>query len=344
MVERTFLAFDSESLIVDSSSNSGLVGNPIINNSDTPNGTVFTHSSGFGTTVTLDDTSRGGGRGRFNDDDRAAHTIVDGGGIVSDGANVESESRIDLRALDASGNPTGRTITIYVFSQGGDFNDIWGFAARSPLQDGVSYIKVSGSNDGTSVYRQYITCFADGTLIDTPHGSVPVDSLKVGDEVWTYSNGPLPLRWVASTTVNGVDRFAPVHLSAGALGNTSDLRVSQQHRILIADALAEFHFGAAEVLVAAKHLCGLPGIRLDPCEQITYTHVMFDSHQIVRSGGLLSESFFFADHSVQPLDQAARAELQALFPDGRAGYDRFGDTAAPTLNGREASLLRELIQ
>ena len=173
MVLRSFFAFDSDSLVVDSSSNAAIVGNPIINNSSTPNGTVFTYSSGGGTTVTLDDT--GGSRNRFEDDDPGDHVITDGGGIVANGAQVEAESIIELRALNSAGDPVGPIITITVFSQGGNFSDVWGFSSDTALQDGVSYIKTGGSNTGTSRYNSFITCFGPGTLIQTPGGDMAID-------------------------------------------------------------------------------------------------------------------------------------------------------------------------
>ena len=139
MVARSFFAIDNNNLIVDSSSNGSIVGNPVINNSDTPNGTVFTYSAGGGTTVTIDDT--GGDPDIFEDDNTAGHSVTDGGGIVSNGTPVEAESLIFVRALDINGNPTGPTITITVFSQNGVTGNVWGFSPDIELQDGVQYEK-----------------------------------------------------------------------------------------------------------------------------------------------------------------------------------------------------------
>lgn len=339
MVQRTFLAFDSESLVVDSSPNGSLVGNPIINNSDTPNQTVFTYQSGSGELVTLDDTDGGNAQNRFDDDDRFDHQILDGAGLVEDGTFVESESRIDLRALDANGNPTGPTINIYVLSKDGDFTDVWGFAALAPLEDGVQYVKVSGSNNGTSFYSDYITCFAAGTMIQTAQGARAVENLRPGDEVWTFEDGLQPVLWSACSRVVGLGRFAPVHIAAGSLGNSEDLLVSQQHRICVENAMAELFFGQASVLVAAKHLCGLPGIDIRPCPEITYAHFMFDRHRLVRAAGVLSESFFLSENSVVSVDEAARVELRAIFSDKFHTFDRYGSTAVPTLTAREAKVL-----
>ncbi len=338
MVLRSFVAFDNDSLIVTSSNNGGIVGNPIVNNSSTPNGTVFQYTAGSGTEVELNDT--GGGFGNFNDDNAANHVITDGGGIVADGTGVESESIIEVRALNSMGNPTGPRISIYVFSQNGNFSDVWGYATSAPLQDGVSYVKVDGTNSGTSGYENYITCFAEGTLIDTADGPIPVQDITVGQAVWTRESGDLPVRWVSTTDVSGQGAFAPVCFAPGAIGNDAELLVSQQHRVWVENAMAELLFGEREVLVAAKHLCGIPGVDLSPQERISYTHFMFDSHQIVRANGALMESFFYADSAVGALERAQREELKSIFPAVQNRYEQFGATVTMTLNAREAAALR----
>lgn len=338
MVIRTFIAFDSASLVVQSSSNGGIVGNPVINNSSTPNGTVFDYTGGNAAEVSLDDT--GGGSGRFNDDQPGNHVITNGNGLVANGTAVESESIIRIRALDDNGNQTGPTINVYVFSQNGNFADVWGFATSELLQDGTSYVKTGGNNAGTSRYNNYVTCFAEGTRIATADGEIPVEDIKVGQELWTLNKGNLPVRWVAGTTVTGQGAFAPVVFEAGVIGNDAPLIVSQQHRIWIKNAMAELLFGKSEVLVAAKHMVGVPGVRLDPRQTVAYTHFMFDSHQIVRANGALTESFFYGETALGTLEATQRAELDALFPILGSGFDSFGVTATMTLNGREAAALR----
>ncbi len=337
MVERVFFAQDNESLVVTSSSNGSIVGNGIINNSDTPNGTVFEYSSGMGTTITLDDTFD---VDVFNDDDTANHTIIDGGGIVANGQGVESESVITVRALDAGGNPTGPEIDIYVFSQGGVTQDVWGYASSAPLQDGVSYVKVSGSNLGASDYADYITCFGEGTLIRTEVGDLPVEDLRVGTKVWTRDAGFQEVLWIGHTEVAAKGAYAPVVIEAGAIGNSGTLVVSQQHRVLIDVPATEMLFGQAEVLVAAKHLCGMPGVSIRESGTVRYTHFMFDRHHIVQSNGALTESFFLTKNSVSTLSSSQRSEILSLFPALQNADAGFDCTAAMTIGSGAASVLR----
>lgn len=342
MVQRSFFAIDSANMVIDSSSNGGIVGGPIINNSDTPNGTIYTYSAGGGTTVTLDDV--GGNTATFDDDDENNHTIIDGGGIVANGNGVEAESIIEVRALDDLGNPTGPVITLSVFSQNGVTGSVWGFSSDTDLVHGVSYIKTGGSNIGDSDYDTFITCFGPGTDILTRSGNVPADQISPGDLVWTLNDGFQPVRWTGRSTVDAQGAFAPVVFAPGSIGNSKELVVSQEHRIHLRDCGAELLFGASEILVAAKHLCGLPGVALRPGGPITYVHFMFDKHQIVSANAVESESFFLSDLSISGVEAAQRRELLALFPCLKTGMGQFGSMEAMPLRAFEATVLREYLR
>ena len=338
MVLRSFFAQDSDGLVIAPGSPSGTPGDPIINNSDTPNGTIFTYSGGFGTTVTLNDTS--GGADAFNDDQTFGHVITNGGGIVANGTPVESESIITVRALDTNGNPTGPEIDIYVFSQNGITSDVWGFATSAPLTPGTSYVKTTGSNAGTSDYADYITCFGSGTLIETADGEVEVQNLRQGQRVWTRDGGLQPILWIATTEVHGRGPFAPVVIEAGAIGNTQELVVSQQHRVLVTSPVTDMLFATPEVFVAAKHLCGLSGVSIQETERVTYTHFMFDRHHIVRSNGALTESYYYSDAAKRAFSSPQRAEILSLFPSVGHAQKAFRHTAVTTIGARDASVLR----
>ena len=336
MVARIIVAFDNEGLVVQSSSNAGIVGDPIRNNSDTPNGTTFLFSGGFAETIILDDTA--GDPDTFEDDLSAGHTIIDGGTVVANGTGVEAESIIELRELDVNGLPTGPTITVTVFSQGGDFSDVWAFSTDTQLVPGTFYIKTDGSNAGSSDYVDFVTCFGPGTLIQTPRGQTLIDDISPGDLVWTKNSGPMPVRWVGRTTIQGTGAFAPVVISPGAIGNDHELIVSQEHRMYFDNPLVSYLFGSDDMLVAAKHLCHLPGINIQERDSISYTHFMFDQHEVVRANGILSESFFLSNGALGGLERDARNELLALFPDCDAEAHLFHETAATTLKQHEAAL------
>ncbi|SLN47498.1 hypothetical protein ROA7450_02350 [Roseovarius albus] len=339
MVAQSFVAFNSNNFVVTSSSSSGLVGNGIINNSDTPDGTVFLYSAGSGTEIIVDDTNSGANADIFGDDDTANHSIIDGGGIVANGTPVEAESRIFVQALDINGAPTGPTITVTVFSQNGQFGDVWGFSTDIPLVDGVSYIKTSGSNTGSSSYDSFVTCFGSGTLIRTKNGAKAIETLSVGEQVWTKDNGHQTVRWIGRTRVDALGAFAPVVFAPGSIGNDRELIVSQEHRMHLKSAMSELLFGIDNCLVAAKHLCRLPGVSLREGGMVEYFHLMFGRHEIISGNDVLSESFFLSETSVSAIEQVQRAELLSLFPDLATGMQTQGATATLTLKAHEAALL-----
>ena len=349
MVLRTFFAIDSDNLVVTGSSNGSIVGNGIINNSDTPNGTTFVYSSGGGTSVTVDDTDTFAdaipedNNLFFNDDDPSDHVITDGGGIVADGQIVEAESTILLLALDDFGAPTVPNIELTVFSQGGVTQNVWGFAADAELIDGVSYIKVGGDNDGTVPYTDFIPCFAGDTLIETKDGPVQAKDIGVGHMVRTRDHGFQPVRWVGDTEIAAEGTFAPVVFAPGSLGNRSELILSPEHRVFICDRQAELLFGSADVLIAAKHLCGMPGVTRRTGGRVHYVHFMFDTHQIVYANGIACESFYLSDNSVSGIEAAQRRELLSLFPTLAEGIAAFGGAAALPLRKFEATVLRDHI-
>ncbi|MDJ0627215.1 MAG: Hint domain-containing protein [Rhodobacter sp.] len=328
MVQRSFAAFDNEAFTVDPSSPSGTPGDPIINNSNTPVGQIFTFLAGFPyQTITLEDTSST--PDRFNDDDPNNHVIVNGSGLVASGTRVESESYHYVRQLDDNGDPFGPRITITVFSRDGVTQRIWGMASDTELVPGASYVKVGGSNNGTSLYNDFVPCFTAGTRIATARGELPVESLREGDRVITRDNGIREIRWVGHNTLDvaALDRDPskrPVRIQANAFGPgrpVRDLYFSPNHRILLTEPGTLLWYGESEVLAAAKDLVGRSGVAAAPVSRVTYVHILFDRHEAVLSEGMWSESFLPGVVAMNGLEAAQRREILHLFPeiDAKAG-------------------------
>ena len=129
-------------------------------------------------------------------------------------------------------------------------------------------------------------------------------------------------------------------ICAGALGNSRDLRLSQQHRVLLSDWRAELLFGTAEVLVAAVHLVNGHAIRLSPCDQVDYVHLLFDRHELIFSEGILTESFRPDGYSLSLLSHPTRQEVLMLFPELAQKTGVYGPTARPCLRAWEARALQ----
>lgn len=133
-------------------------------------------------------------------------------------------------------------------------------------------------------------CFTPACLIETDRGMVSAADLEPGDLVRTRDNGFQPLREILSRTMLAHGPAAPVHISKGALGTTSDLVVSQHHGICLSDWRCALYFGAEEVLVSAVHLVNGSTVRIREGGAVTYIHLVFDRHEILYSAGIPTES------------------------------------------------------
>lgn len=193
-----------------------------------------------------------------------------------------------------------------------------------------------------------VPCFTPGTLIETPDGPRRVETLRAGDTVLTLDNGPQRLIWAGQTELSSLrlalhPELRPIRIRAHAFGPgrpARDMRVSPQHRILVDGWQAEMLFGEHEVLVAAAHLVNDHSVqRVEGPESTTYIHLQCAGHEVLMSDGLPSESFNPGPVAVGALDLAARAELQALFPECDLMERAPLRSARPMLRAHEARLL-----
>jgi hypothetical protein len=276
-------------------------------------------------------------------------------GAVS--AVVDLEYGITVRTNEA----VPRELTYYVLSIGG-VNV--GLVGTEPLLFGVDYTILRATDQETATtLRSYTTsgavvpdvpgenalpwdaifCFTHGTLIDTPEGPRPIESLAPGDLVTTLSNGSQTLRWVGSRALpHAVLRrnpaLWPVRIETGTLGNARPLLVSPQHRMLVSDWRAQVYFGEDQVLIAAKALENGSTIRqVLPEGGIVYCHLLFDQHEVILAEGALSESFHPGETGLDLLDAAQRREIELLFP--HLPLDR-RRAAFPIVRSAEARALR----
>ncbi len=289
-------------------------------------------------------------------------TITDFGagntGSIYDGDQTNN----DLVDLSSFYNPT--SLAAYNASNGAlgdithEINLLRADAADGTLDGVVNGIDISGStgaidltllNGGAPVTGSALSfdntnviCFGEGTLIKTAAGSRLVEDLRPGDFVVTADNGLQRLRWVGSKTVSACAKLAPIVISAGVLGNSRDLRVSPQHRMLISGDKVERIFGCREVLVAAKHLTNWDGIYQQEGGVITYYHLLFDAHEIIFANDAASESFHPGLIGLTSLEDEAREEVFELFPQLRGNISAFGPSARQSPKAYEARMLKPL--
>ncbi|MCP9483541.1 choice-of-anchor L domain-containing protein [Shimia sp. CNT1-13L.2] len=198
-----------------------------------------------------------------------------------------------------------------------------------------------GNTDVGFVNLTTAPCFVAGTKVITDKGEVNVEDLSAGDLVLTRDNGFQPLRWIGRTTRKADGLDAPVCFEAGALGHHGRVEFSPNHRVLLTSARASLLFGESEVLVKAKDLVNDSTIRRRADgSDVTYVHILFDRHEIVRGNGLDSESYHPGEETVGAFDAETREEILRLMPsrDWSKGFD-YGPSARISLRGFEARAL-----
>ncbi|MGC1497994.1 MAG: Hint domain-containing protein [Sulfitobacter sp.] len=272
-----------------------------------------------------DSATGGQGSDVFNFTSGGNHTII--GGEDADGTDVDV---LDLTGLDRS---------LYTVTPG------------APEAGTIQFFNADGNLVSTTTYseiEEIIICFTPGTRIATKRGEVPVQQLKVDDQVVTRDNGVQPLRWVGRRNLHRADlakmpAYFPIMIRADALGKgmpQRDMMVSPNHRMLISSELAEVMFGEREVLVAAKHLTGLDGVEILPTPKVSYIHLLFDNHEVILADGCWTESFQPGEHSMAGIQSEQRQEIVTLFPelDVAEGLNNYA-AARRLLKAHEAHLL-----
>ncbi|POF62043.1 hypothetical protein CFR73_07010 [Novacetimonas maltaceti] len=168
--------------------------------------------------------------------------------------------------------------------------------AATPMSDVPSTVTAdSNGNDFTPIASTSdVPCFTTGTPILTPRGDVAVEDLRVGDEVVTASGAHRRIRWIGQRRVlcpavapSRRHIALPVCISAHAIAPgipARDIRLSPGHAVALT-------VDGADVFVPASALVNGATITQPDCVVAHYWHVELDSHDVLMSAGLRSESF-----------------------------------------------------
>ena len=149
---------------------------------------------------------------------------------------------------------------------------------------------VAASDRFTGFTSPNVVCFLAGTLISTPTGERSVESLEIGDEVFTKS-GVQQIKFVSRSSRNIFQLMElgklPICIQAGALGDagpTQDLWISPSHAVLLIGHLIE-----ASALLNGSTITQPD----DPGSfQVTYYNIELENHEIFRANGLEVETYY----------------------------------------------------
>ena len=156
-----------------------------------------------------------------------------------------------------------------------------------------------------------VVCFARGTLIRTPRGDAPIETLQAGDMVVTASGEFRPIQWIGHRVMDcrnhpNPDSVWPVRIAADAIAPnrpSRDLFVSPAHTLCI-DLVGE-------TLIHAGNLLNGASVAQIEVDSIEYWHIELDSHDLLVANNLAAESYlemanraFFAERTAADGDEA----------------------------------------
>jgi hypothetical protein len=171
-----------------------------------------------------------------------------------------------------------------------------------------------GAHEG--VASALVLGLVEGTKVATEIGWRPVEGIAVGDKALTFDAGLQP---VASVTRRPLwmgegdcpERFWPVGVPAGALGNRAPICMLANQPIMLESDAAEEIFGDPFTLVPATALIGVRGIAAVPPEPGLEAVVLdFEDEQVVFTD---SGALFLAPSSRDLLDHALSAGEPSVY-------------------------------
>jgi len=236
-----------------------------------------------------------GGSGNDVINGGAGNDILDGGS--GDDRFVFSSSAAAFAAAAATAAAAGGSDTIVGFDPEGDRLDLSTFGNFTLTQVGDDTV-VTGE-DGTQITVRGVTvaelegaiipCVVRGTMIRTPDGDVPVETLAIGDQVVSVDGTIKQVRWIgrrsyARAFIERNPKVAPIRIQAGALGGdmpTADLIVSPEHALYLDGAL-----------IPARFLTNGDTISpISSLESVDYFHLELDGPDVVWTNGAPTETY-----------------------------------------------------
>ena len=187
--------------------------------------------------------------GGADDDTFNITSAEDGIGDIVDG----STEGTDFDTLDLTGSVQGNgSLSVTFTNPDSNGNGFDGF---------VTYFDEDGNETGKLEFTEIenvVPCFTPGTMIATPRGEVPIETMEVGDKVITRDNGIQTIQWIGRREMKRRDfdvvpYLLPIRISQGALGETivqvTRTREGALHGGDLAPLLDQIQFGNYHAVV-----------------------------------------------------------------------------------------------
>lgn len=206
-------------------------------------------------------------------DDTFAFAGHFGSDVITDLGNGD---KIDLTAFGSITNVSDLTIT-----------EVDGDTVITVPGGGT--ITVEGLTPAEVISQIEVACVMRGTLVRTPAGEVPVETLAIGDTVVTIDGAAEKIKWIgrrayARPFLRYSGKIAPIMFEPGSIGPNQparELYVSPEHAVYVDN-----------VLVPAKLLQNGTTIRqISDFDEVEYFHLEFDEPQVILTNSAPTESY-----------------------------------------------------
>lgn len=171
--------------------------------------------------------------------------------------------------------------------------------------------------------RVEISAFRAGTLLETPSGWRPAESLKTGDQVFTLDGG--------FAQITGIRRHVTparaLHVPAGSLNNCSDMTLTSGQHVAMLEPECETLFQTPCVLVPAAAMIGFRGIAAkNGYADAEVTELRFATEEVVyaQTGALIHVPSGVTDPFFRTLGYGETRALLAMMNGGHCGLDHEG--------------------
>ncbi|WP_426036811.1 Hint domain-containing protein [Cypionkella sp. TWP1-2-1b2] len=220
----------------------------------------------------------------------------------------------------------GDQVDLVLISLPGGARFVLPLSPMAGLND-YTLLKIDDAPQDTGLADLLCVSFARGTMITLASGQQrAIESLKIGDKVLSRDHGGQEIRWIGSTTLRAVGAFAPVVITAGTLGNSGDLLVSQHHRMFLYQRQRTAGLATSELLVQARYLVDHKSVFIQEGGLVDFFSIVFDHHEIIYAEGVPAESLMVNDATVNRLPVELAADVKARFP-GLSQNQHFGTEA-----------------
>lgn len=196
-------------------------------------------------------------------------------------------------------------------------------------------------------------CFTAGTRIETPGGLRLIEDLKAGDRVVLANGTCRPISWIGRRKLSRDDLKAaphlrPIRFKAGSMGAgrpARDVWLSPQHRVAVTAVGLDMIIDAPMMLASAKSLVnGTDVLQQKGNKPVEYIHIMFDRHEVVNVDGLMCETLFPGETTLDSMSEKSRGELFELFPELEFDPASYGATVLPVMKPYETRVMHSALR